>query len=152
MNVKDVMTKEVKSCKAHDMLSEAARLMWDHDCGCVPVVDAKNDVVGMITDRDICMAAATKGRPLRHIAVREVVSGHLHACFPTDDVETALATMSSARVRRLPVVDQEARLKGVVSLNDFILAADAERGRISGKNVLGALRAVSEHRSLVAVS
>jgi len=64
MNASDVMTKTVRSCSAGDSLQRAAQLMWEGDCGSVPVVDSDNRVVGILTDRDIAMAAYTQGRPL----------------------------------------------------------------------------------------
>ena len=151
MKVQELMTKEVRTCAPDSDLATVAQLMWDADCGSIPVVDSRAKVVGVITDRDICMAAATTGRSLRHIAVREVMSGHLHACFPTDDLATALATMSGSKVRRLPVIDQEGGLKGILSMNDLILASGAARNGLAPKDVVAALQAVSEHRSLVAV-
>jgi Mg/Co/Ni transporter MgtE len=68
-NVRDLMTTAVRSCTTGDNLQRAAQIMWESDCGVVPVVDRDGRLVGMITDRDICMAAYTQGKPLSHIGV-----------------------------------------------------------------------------------
>ena len=78
--------------------------MWDYDCGALPVVNEAGHVIGMITDRDIAIAAATKRRPAAEIAVSEVISGNVCSCVRDDDIKSALKTMRHEKVRRLPVV------------------------------------------------
>src|SRR5688572_14794835 len=80
MKAEDVMTRNVKSCRPETNLSQVAALMWDYDFGAMPVVDDTNRVMGMITDRDIAIAAATKGRLATEINVGEVISGNVYAC------------------------------------------------------------------------
>jgi CBS domain-containing protein len=126
MNVQDVMTSPARSCTPDATLVGAARTMWDYGCGSLPVLDSEGSPVGMITDRDICMALARKNRFPGDIRVREVMSAPPFVCKPDDAMETALATMAAQQVRRLPVVDEERRLVGIVSVND--VAAGAERG------------------------
>ena len=79
MKVQDVMTRNVAACGVDESLNRAAQLMWECDCGSIPVLDASGSVCGMLTDRDICMAAYTQGLPLTQIPVRNVMSPHLHA-------------------------------------------------------------------------
>src|SRR6185436_8389548 len=119
MKVKEIMTADVQSCSWETNLATAAKIMWEEDCGAVPVTDQQGQVLGMITDRDICIAAATRGRLEGEIPVGEVMSRTLHACAPADDVRTALATMRSQKIRRLPVLGAEGRLAGILSIHDI---------------------------------
>jgi CBS domain-containing protein len=129
MEVRRIMTSNVAACSPDTNLSAAAGLMWHHDCGVIPVIDENRKVVGVITDRDICMAAAMSSRPASQMAVSEVISGEVFACAPEDDVSEALATMQSRRVLRLPVVDGEGTLQGILSMNDIVLRAEDGRKR-----------------------
>ena len=149
MKVQDVMTRTVRPCAPDANLATAAMILWDYDCGVVPVVADAGKVVGVITDRDICMAVATKLRSPVDITVGEVVSGELFTCAPEDDLKAALQTMRAERVRRLPVVDQSGALRGILSINDLVLRAE-EGGKASGLSygeVLGTLKAISAHRT-----
>src|ERR1700752_2419423 len=102
MKVKDIMTSDVKYCSLDTNLAAAAKIMWEDDCGAVPVTDDRGKVVGVITDRDICIASATRSRTEGEIPVQDVVSQTLHACAPGDDVRTAMDIMKKQQVRRLP--------------------------------------------------
>jgi CBS domain-containing protein len=119
MNVSQLMTKDVVTCRADDSLNRAAQIMWDHDCGCVPVVDDTGQIRGMITDRDICMAAFTQGKRLDEILISSAMSREVHAASPNEDVERAADLMSQKRVRRIPVLDGGRQVVGVLSLGDF---------------------------------
>jgi CBS domain-containing protein len=130
MKVKEVMTSDVKSCSLDTNLATAAKIMWESDCGAVPVTDDGGKVVGVITDRDICIAGATRDRTEGEIPVREVISRTLYACTPGDDVRAVLDTMKAEQVRRLPVVGQDGRLTGIVSIHD--IAAEARPNKNSG--------------------
>ena len=129
MKVEDVMTKDVQSCTPETDLAAAAMLMWEHDCGTLPVVDDGDKVVGMITDRDICMAAATKHQDIAGVHVGEVTAGQVYSCTPEQDVSEVLKTFQQAQVRRLPVVDDEGKLQGILSMNDIVLHAGEGRGK-----------------------
>src|SRR5215213_4306396 len=107
MKVQDIMTADVEACGPESDLAEAAAIMWRKDCGSVPVVDAGRRIVGMITDRDICMAVCTRNKLATEMKVSEVISGKVYACAPTDKVGDALETMQSSQLRRLPVVDAD---------------------------------------------
>src|SRR5689334_2818143 len=119
MNVQEIMTIDLETCHADDTLDRPSRLMWERDCGAVPVVDQESRVVGMITDRDICMAAYTQGRPLHEIPVSSACSRDVRACRDDDPLEEVEAIMAAAQVRRLPVLDKEGKLCGMVSLGDL---------------------------------
>jgi CBS domain-containing protein len=148
VKIEDIMTREVHCCTQREALGVPARIMWEHDCGCVPVLDddGSGRVVGMITDRDLCMAAYTKGRLLDRIGVEEVMSRRLVTCGPRDDVKEAEAAMQRAQVRRLPVVDAEGRLLGLVALADLAGAASggprSRKGTVTKKEVVDTLGAI----------
>lgn len=149
MKIHDVMTPEAQSCSPSSDLAVVGTLMWRGDCGTIPVVDpVSGKVQGMITDRDICIAAATKNRPAAEIRVSEVVTGALHAVRPDDDAREALRVMREEKVRRVPVVGADGTLQGIVSINDLILLADAKSGRHSllGTEVMDTLKNICEHR------
>ena len=129
MKVKDVMTAGAKACAREASLAEAAALMWENDCGVLPVVREDGRVVGMITDRDICFGAATKNRAPSEITVGEVTAGRVFACGPEDDIHEALKTMRLERVRRLPVVGDGGALEGILSMNDVALHAEDADGK-----------------------
>jgi CBS domain-containing protein len=110
--------------------------MWERDCGAVPVLDQEGSVVAMLTDRDLCMAAMTQGKALSEIRVSSAMSRSLWACRPDDDLSQAEALMRTRKVRRLPVVDAEGRLLGILSLSDLARASMArKRGKAEKKGV-----------------
>jgi CBS domain-containing protein len=126
MLVEDLMTRNVASVRSDQSLAVAARLMWDCDCGALPVVDADSaKVVGMITDRDICMATWSRGLAPGEIRAREVMSDNLVTCQPRDAIARAEQVLRTKQIRRLPVVDSERRLLGILSLADIARAAGA---------------------------
>jgi CBS domain-containing protein len=146
MTAKNLMTSNVKWCSADADLATVAKIMWDCDCGIVPVVNEERKVVGMITDRDICIAAATRSTAPESIRVREVMSGHIHKCFSEDDVSTVLTTMKERRVRRLPVLDQQERLVGIISMNDLVPRADCRAGAaVPAEEFLATLTSICGH-------
>ena len=121
MKVRELMTANVVSCRKDTDLASAARLMLEKGCGTLPVVDEHGRVAGILTDRDIAMAAATRQRNAAHIAVHEAMSGHPATCLAKEDIATALTIMEERRVRRLPVLDGDGRLSGIVSIDDIVL-------------------------------
>src|SRR5262245_54511664 len=147
MKVKDLHTSDVRACSPDTNLAAAAQIMWDCDCGIVPVVEDQK-VVGVITDRDICIAATTRSAAPAAIAVRHVMStGKVHSCLPDDDVRTVLATMGTHRVRRLPVVDRQNRLVGIISLSDLVRRADYRTGAdVPGAEFMEALQSIASHK------
>jgi CBS domain-containing protein len=126
MNTSDLMTTAVQSCHADDNLQRAMQIMWDHDCGVVPVVDRDNRVIGMITDRDVAVAAYTQGHALWQIPVSSAMAKHVHGVRDTDSLEMVEDLMRRVRVRRVPVLDAQGKLRGIISLND--LARHFHRG------------------------
>ena len=126
MKIDKLIVKSVRTCYPEDDLRAPARAMWEADCGCIPVVDSWSRVIGMITDRDICMAAYTQGRTLQEIQVQSVMSKSVVACTNTDSLEQAEELMRRNKVRRLPVLDAEKKLVGLLTLNDIARAARSE--------------------------
>lgn len=114
-----LMTRDVGACSPDESLNHAARIMWEADCGAVPVVDSSGSLLGIITDRDICMAAYTRGQPLWACVVRSVMSTPSYTCSPDDSVDRIAEVMREHRVRRVPIVDAENKLLGMVSLADI---------------------------------
>jgi CBS domain-containing protein len=143
MKVKDLMTTDVKRCSPETNLASAARIMWEGDCGAVPVTDERDHVVGVITDRDICIAAATRPSREGEIPVKDVISKAVYSCAPGDDVRAALDTMKARKVRRLPVVDQGGRLVGIVSIHDIAEQSRNRGGDVSPDSVLDAFIAIT---------
>ncbi len=125
--VEQVMSKEPRCCRSGDVLSEAARILWEDDCGVVPVIasDGSNRLIGIVTDRDLCMAAYTQGRRLAELPVSTAMSSDPVTCAPSNTLEDAAAAMRRAQVRRLPVVDEAGQVLGILSLAD--LAREAAR-------------------------
>ena len=158
MRVEQLMSKDVTPCDAEDRLNDVAATLWERDCGGVPVVARSADgrVVAMITDRDICMAAYTTGRPLADLRVYEAMSRSLHSCKPGDTARDAEAIMRRNQVRRLPVVDDAGNLAGILSLADLARAAQSQHGKkqpgISEKEVVQLLEAISAPREPAAES
>ena len=143
MKVKDIMTTDLKTCTPDTTLGEAAHLMWEGDCGILPVVD-DGEMVGVVTDRDICIALATKNARASQLKVGAFAAKKLATCAPEDDVQAALATMKQARVRRLPVVGFDGTVLGILSMNDILLSAGAGDAVVN-KDVIETLRAICAH-------
>jgi CBS domain-containing protein len=151
MKVQDVMTYDVQTCRPETNLADAAMRMWRGDCGILPVIADGQKVVGVITDRDICMAAATKHRDTANIRVSEVISGKVYGCSPDTEIHEALKIMEQKQVRRLPIISAEdGRLAGILSMNDVALKASAgRRAELSAEDVENTLRAICSHPPVV---
>ena len=127
MKVKEVMMGTPYHIPLNANLGVATELMWKGNCGFLPVVDAGKKVCGVITDRDICVALGTRNQTAGQVRVEEVVQRKVYACDPEDDIHIALQTMREGHVRRLPVVDFNGNLSGVVSMDDLLLRAEPDR-------------------------
>jgi CBS domain-containing protein len=145
MKVSEIMTKSPACCRADSNLAVAAEIMWDRNCGFLPVLSPQEHVVGVITDRDMCIAMATRNRLPSQVTVQEVSSVVPYSCQPDDDIRTAMETMADKKVRRLPVIDALGKLQGVLSLDDIILCADSQvGGSLSPDYILTSLRRLCE--------
>ena len=123
MIVERIMTRDVACCSPNDTLDRAVRLMADYDCGCIPVVEG-GAITGILTDRDACMAACNENARLSNIRVGDVMSRHVRTCRATDEIASVERQMQVFKVRRIPVVDEQKRVIGMISLDDLALVAD----------------------------
>ena len=146
ISITKFMTSQAEHCTPDTDLAAAAMIMWRTDCGMVPVVEPDSSrVVGVITDRDICMAAATKHQPACCVPVGNVMTRDIVTCAHSDSARTVLALMAEHRVRRLPVVDDEGRLVGVLSITDLIRAVGSHgkhAAPVAPGDVLSALQSI----------
>jgi CBS domain-containing protein len=143
------MSTPAYTCRPDTDLGTVTRMMFEHDSGCIPVVGAAGTVLGLVTDRDICKAAATRRLPPCHISAAQAMSGTVHACTPDDGIDVALASMKGFKVRRLPVVDSSGSIAGIISVNDIVRAAGTGAD-VPVRDVIGALADICEPRQLVA--
>jgi len=125
VKVREAMTTEVKTCRPSDSLSVAAQAMWEGDCGAVPVVDHDGRLQGMLTDRDICMAAFTRGVALHELTVDGTMTTRLHSCRADDSLQAVMDLMTKEQIRRVPVVSADQKLVGIVSLADIARLAQS---------------------------
>jgi CBS domain-containing protein len=124
MRVSDAMTREVRLCTPGQTIREVARIMAEIDAGSMPV--GENDrLIGMVTDRDIAIRAVGAGKG-PETPVREVMSEHIHYCFDDEEIDDVAQNMGDIKVRRLPVVNREKRLVGIVALGDLARAEDEQ--------------------------
>ena len=134
MKVEQMTNRNVKACHPEDSLNQAAQLLWDHSCGGLVVVDAHSRPIGFLTDRDICMAAYTRGKLLQDLTVEGAMASRIVCCHLDDELSDAMGVMRERHVRRLPVIDREGKLAGILSLDDLAYEAGrptARRGELS---------------------
>jgi CBS domain-containing protein len=140
VKVKEVMTTPVKTCQTTAILGDAARTMLAGHCGCVPIVDSRGRIAGILTDRDICLAVAARHQSPWEIPVHEVMSRNVISCAVTDNMETALVAMKEHRVRRVPIVDDAGHVKGLLSIDDAIRNSGPAHGQLPAEAVIDVLR------------
>jgi CBS domain-containing protein len=147
MKVKEVMTPDARAVWLTESLADAAKTMWENDCGILPIIKDGRKVVGMITDRDICMATAMRDRNPSAISVEEVMSRTVFAAEAEEDIEQALQTMREHKIRRLPVLNIDGELQGIVSMNDIVLKAkgNGKKPQIAYGDVVKTYQAICEH-------
>jgi CBS domain-containing protein len=124
MRVVDIMMGTPYHCGPETNLGSATELMWKGNCGFLPVVGQEGKVIGVISDRDICVALGTRSRLAGDVRVADAMSQKLYSCSPEDDIHVALRTMTEGRVRRLPVLSKDRALVGVISIDDVLLRAE----------------------------
>ena len=146
MKVQDAMMRTPVHCSPETNLGSAIELLWERNCGILPIVDAKKKVIGIVTDRDLCVALGTRNRLPGEITVGEVANGQVYSCRGQDDIHTALRTMANKRVRRLPVVSQEGVLEGILSMDNIVLHTEysglGHKAELSDEDVVGTLRQI----------
>jgi len=144
MNVQSVMTRKVKFAGLDATAADIARIMADNNCGAIPIVDEAKRVVGIVTDRDICLAMANARRLPSEIPVDHVMTKTVAMCGPDEDLEAALQTMQNRRVRRLPVISDDGTLQGILSVDDVVLRVQAgkERAELAPDKTVKTLKAI----------
>jgi CBS domain-containing protein len=120
MRVKEIMMGTPYYCHPETNLGSATEMMWNANCGFLPVETNEGKVIGVVTDRDICIGLGTRNRPSGDVTVEEIMSGKLYCCEPDDEVHAALKILSEGRVRRLPVLAPNGTLVGVLSMDDIL--------------------------------
>lgn len=146
MKVTDVMQKDVKTCSPDDTLESVALMMWNNDCGSAPVIDQSGTPTGIITDRDITMSCALNHKPLWDLRTKDVTNNRpLYTCKEKDDMSSALETLQTHRIRRLPVVDDAGHLHGLISIDDIVACSKEKMPGISFQDTMNTLKAVCTH-------
>ena len=148
MRVQDIMTKDVSFCNPGTNAAAATEIMWTRNCGALPIVEGGR-VVGMVTDRDLLIALGTRNRNASELTVGEVMSQDLSVCAPDDDVRDALKMMAERQLHRLPVVDKDGALKGILSLDDIALRAETDG---LSKDLLKTMKAICDRQRRRAVA
>ena len=151
MYVHELMTPAPAVCSTSDHLTRAAQILWERDCGAAPVLDEAGQLAGIVTDRDICMAAYTQGRALREIPVTTAMAHHVIAIRADESVDTAEHLMADNQIRRIPVLDTDGQVIGVLSLNDVVRQASCEKSIGVDREFVETLAAVSQPRGSEAV-
>jgi CBS domain-containing protein len=140
MKVNDLMTTPVRTCRTTALLGDAARIMLAAGCGCVPVVDRSGRLAGMLTDRDVCLAVAERHQSPWEIPVRDVMSPNIVSVPIDEHVEAALVAMKEHQVRRVPIVDEDGHVKGLISIDDAIRRTGIGPGRLHAEAIADVLR------------
>jgi CBS domain-containing protein len=152
MQIKDLMSHPPVTCPPKSTLDHAARLMWEFDCGIIPVVTDDGRLAGVVTDRDVCMAAYTQGRSLASIPISTAMAKRVVAVHAGDLIEQVEQLMRDNQIRRLPVLDADGRPIGLVSLNDLArLAARAKKSGVD-RELVQTLAAVCQPRGRPSVA
>jgi CBS domain-containing protein len=147
MRVEELMTSSPRACGLGDSANEAARIMWERDCGAVPIVD-DGRVVGIVTDRDLCMAAYFQGVPLASLRVSDIMTTNVCTCRADDQLTTAERLMRDRQINRLPVVADGDVLIGMLSLCDLTQGV-SRAGALNqnpGQTLLETVAAIHEPR------
>ena len=146
MRVRDIMRKPAANCTPDMNLAAACELLKKYRCGSLPVVGEGGNVIGMITDRDICVALGTRDEKPSQILVDEVMPARLFTCAPEDEVQCALKTIRRQKIRRLPVIDGSGVLRGILCMDDIVAAAKPHAGKheISFDDVVETYQSICE--------
>lgn len=149
MKIRDLMTKEVATCQRDTNLAAAGALMWEHSCGVLPIVDEAQRAVGVVTDRDICIALCTRNARPSELTVGDVTKPRVLSCTANEDVRAALEIMREAKIHRLPIIDDSGILEGIVSMDDIVMSAEKGDGKAATEvlfdDVIETFQAISAH-------
>ena len=147
LHIQEIMSRPAVTCASTDTLHAAAQLMWDHDCGAIPVTDETGKLVGILTDRDICMATYTRGQAPQQIPVAEAMAKQVFSCRSDEPVSQAEQLMSDYQIRRVPIVDYDDKPIGILSLNDITRHVAAARSNNGERQAaIQTMSAICQHR------
>jgi len=153
MKVRDVMTGPAICCGAGTNVGSAVQLMWENNCGLLPVVGADGKLIGVVSDRDICIAMGTRSRVAGDLTVGEIATKKIFTCVPEDEIHEALQTIANNHVRRLPVVDDQGALHGVLSIDDVVRHGDLNKWEgsceLSSEEIIRSLKKLYAQKSPV---
>lgn len=141
------MTREAVFCAPQDNLAKAADLMFQRDCGIIPIVSEEKKVVGMLSDRDICIASSLRNLNPADIKAEEFTGKKIVSCRADEKIEEALKKMKKNQVKRLPVTSQDGSLIGIISIADILLATDNHKSL--RKKVFSTLKSISKPRPIL---
>lgn len=147
MRVKDLMKSDVGFCSAEDNLMKVAELMLRRDCGIVPVVDENKRVVGVLTDRDLCLAVVARNRKASDVRAGNLIKGEPISCSPDDKIETVLKKLRRHQIKRLAVVGEYGELVGILSVADVLLSVRKDKNL--KKKTYSTLKAIAKPRPIV---
>ena len=147
MLVNEIMKRPPATCTSNDTVTEAAKIMHEHSCGFVPVVDGSGSVIGVVTDRDVCLIVGDKNRAMTHVSVQDAMSHPVFSCYENDNVKVTLGTMARRHVRRLPVLNRSGYLQGILSIDD-VIQAPSKRGSPTAEEILTALKGITAPRPI----
>ncbi len=148
MKVKDVMKTNVGFCSTEDSLMKAAEVMRQRDCGVVPIVNADKKVVGMLTDRDLCLAVVARNRKASDVKTEELLRGKAIVCSAADKLEDALRKMRKYQVKRLAAIGANGDLVGILSVTDVLQVAAGKDKKLE-KKVYATLKAIFKTSAIV---
>ena len=126
MLTKDIMTKYLKMCRSNATVKDAAQIMKDLNCGIVPVVDENNRLVGVVTDRDITLYTILNNKNPEKTTLDEFMTKDVITASPDDDVDDVIQKMKNYKIRRIPVIDRDNKLVGLISLGDIAVITGEE--------------------------
>jgi CBS domain-containing protein len=121
---RELMTRNVKTARLDSSLRDVARIMKEEDCGIVPVVDERGRLRGLLTDRDLVIRTLAEGRPPDNLLARDIMTDDVEVVTPDEDIHSIIALMGRKQVRRVPVVERDDRLVGIIAMADIATRAD----------------------------
>jgi CBS domain-containing protein len=151
MKVKEIMTTGAGYCSPDNRVTDAAVIMWQKDCGVVPVVGSDNKVIGVVTDRDICIALASRNQTAADIRLGDLIGKQVVTVSQHDEIKTAAKLMGKKQIHRLPVVDDSGNLVGMLSIADLIKAAGGKTKdkTLSSKKIFKLIAAINRKPPIV---
>ena len=140
----DLMTRDVFTVTADETCSDAAHVMCEKDVGSVPVVDPQGAVVGIVTDRDLCICAYHSGKALADLSVKEAMTSNVISVRPDDDADRIIELMELNQIRRLPVIDDDGLLRGFIATADIARSSGDGLDEVSDHEVSEVMGAISQ--------